>query len=234
MKGIGVGCVVLVLLFMLTSAIEARETGQTIVDTQMLSTFAKVDLKDGVSQDEARVLAGDYLLHFVSGCGGIAEIKDKGAAWEATPLVGRGATPGEVILVDKKTGKLSSVRGPTIVAPVEQNSDELSTPPAELDAKIFELGEITSTTRDEELHQIKLGLTISYKGDETVLTQQTETIRDQVVQLLMKMTMEKAQEAFTTRTLHSDIEAIVRKAIAGAAAQSFQLRDVQLVDFLVK
>lgn len=87
-------------------------TPPTLIDAKteekMEAEVKGVDLANGVSQEEARVIASAYFNNVVSGCGSISEIRDDGEFWRVSTLVGRGAQPGEDIFVEKVSGKTTS------------------------------------------------------------------------------------------------------------------------------
>jgi hypothetical protein len=77
----------------------------------MERAYQLIELVDGVDEGEARVLASAYLSAFVSGCGGPATPADNGTFWLIATQIGRGATPGPDVLVDRVTGTVGIAGG---------------------------------------------------------------------------------------------------------------------------
>jgi len=75
---------------------------------------ARVVLSDGISRDEAELLATAYFQRYVSGCGGIGALADHGGYWTAQTRIGYAGTPGVPIRVDKRTGAISHDGKPTV------------------------------------------------------------------------------------------------------------------------
>ncbi len=83
-----------------------------------LSDLENIRVEDGVSQEEAAILAQAYFVNFVSGCGSAAFPDDRGDSWAFQARKGlAGVVAGEVF-IDKKNGTISFAGNPTIQAPV--------------------------------------------------------------------------------------------------------------------
>jgi hypothetical protein len=76
--------------------------------------YAHVTLEDGVDAREAEVLAVAYFHSYISGCGAVGAIVDRGDAWEAETWVGIAARRDESIFIDKTTGVMRCRKGPMI------------------------------------------------------------------------------------------------------------------------
>lgn len=83
-----------------------------------LSRIENIRLKDGVSQEEAQILAQQYFVNFVSGCGGAAFPEDRGDRWAFEALQGLAAVSVGEVFIDKKNGTISFEGHPTIQDPV--------------------------------------------------------------------------------------------------------------------
>lgn len=78
----------------------------------------------------------------------------------------------------------------------------------------FSLGEFTATTRDEELHYIKIEVELGYLGGlEKELEERKGEIRDTINRILMRTTIQRAKEDYIDKFLHKDIENQVNKLL---------------------
>ena len=59
------------------------------------------------SAREARRLASEYMLRYVSGCGGVEESVLRGTVWDVPGRFGFAGTPRGAIHVDRATGMVS-------------------------------------------------------------------------------------------------------------------------------
>ena len=87
----------------------------------MSQAYHSVTLEDGIDQKEASLLAGAYFTAYISGCGGTDEPIDIGHAWEIKTVIGVAAKPYAPIFIDKKTGKITCSKGPSITAPTRDH-----------------------------------------------------------------------------------------------------------------
>ena len=88
-----------------------RVTGSQSND--LSNVVAAVDLKAGITQVQASAIAEWYFQHYISGCGAVTEVSDKGDVWELTPLIGYAATPDpNPIIISKHSGEVSWKGGP--------------------------------------------------------------------------------------------------------------------------
>ena len=78
----------------------------------------------------------------------------------------------------------------------------------------FSLGEFTATTRDEEMHYIKIEVELGYLGSlEKELEERKGEIRDTINRILMRTTIQRAKEDYIDKFLHKDIENQVNKLL---------------------
>ena len=79
-----------------------------------------VNLKVGVTQDQARAMAQIYFERYIAGCGGADTPVDRGTSWEVTPKIGvAGAKSGKSIIIEKRSGHVSYPGGPTFRNPAD-------------------------------------------------------------------------------------------------------------------
>ncbi|HEY9069263.1 MAG TPA: flagellar basal body-associated FliL family protein [Candidatus Ozemobacteraceae bacterium] len=85
----------------------------------------------------------------------------------------------------------------------------------------FSLGEFTATTRDEELHYIKIEVEIGYVGNlEKELEERKGELRDAVTTILMKLTTQRAKEDYIDHFLHKDIEKQLNTILGKSSSES--------------
>lgn len=97
----------------------------------------------------------------------------------------------------------------------------------------FDVGEFVATSRDDELHYIKIEVQLGYIGDlEKELTSRRSEIRDAIVTILMKMTVQRAKEDYIDKFLHKDIERKVNELLGTATANS-RIVQVYIPQFLI-
>lgn len=98
-----------------------------------------IEIDDGVNQMEAVVLAQEYFLAYVSGCGVTHEPVDRGDYWAVHAAVGYTATPPpNPITINKRSARLTLEGYPTIEYPVEHFKRQLESgyqAPAKKDTK---------------------------------------------------------------------------------------------------
>lgn len=83
-----------------------------------------VNLKVGVTQDQARAMAQIYFEHYIAGCGGADTPVDRGTSWEVTPKIGvAGAKSSKSIVIEKRSGHVSYPGGPTFRTPADLLTD---------------------------------------------------------------------------------------------------------------
>jgi hypothetical protein len=79
-----------------------------------------VNVKVGVTQDQARAMAQIYFGRYIAGCGGADTPVDRGESWEVTPRMGiTGAKSGKPIIIEKHSGHVSYPGGPTFRSPAD-------------------------------------------------------------------------------------------------------------------
>jgi hypothetical protein len=99
-------------------AYELEMRNETDHHQKMAATVRGIDLKAGVTQSQANVIAQLYFQAFISGCGYADNAVDHGSQWEVTPRVGFGGIPDQnPIVIEKHTGKISWGHGKAFVSP---------------------------------------------------------------------------------------------------------------------
>ena len=83
----------------------------------MTDAYAQVNLSDGVSDEEAAVLAEAYFMGYITGCGMIGDVSDQGEKWEIQTFIDYSHTPYNPIQVSKKTGRIVCAEGPVVAPP---------------------------------------------------------------------------------------------------------------------
>ncbi|MBF0500767.1 MAG: flagellar basal body-associated FliL family protein [Candidatus Riflebacteria bacterium] len=85
----------------------------------------------------------------------------------------------------------------------------------------FSLGEFTATTRDEELHYIKIEVELGFVGAlDKELEERKGELRDAINTILMKLTIQRAKEDYIDHFLHKDIEKRVNELLGTTSADS--------------
>jgi hypothetical protein len=81
----------------------------------LLKQIEDININDGVDRQEATILAQQYFVNYVSGCGAVGEPIDKGDYWEFYPVIGYAARKMDNQMhVDKKSGAISFKDYPTL------------------------------------------------------------------------------------------------------------------------
>lgn len=97
----------------------------------------------------------------------------------------------------------------------------------------FELGEFVATTRDEELHYIKIEVVVVYTGNlEQELKARKAELRDTIISMLMRLTIQRAKEDFIDRFLHKDIEKALNQVLGTTTSES-RITKVFIPTFLI-
>jgi flagellar basal body-associated protein FliL len=85
----------------------------------------------------------------------------------------------------------------------------------------FDLGEFVATSRDEELHYIKIQVEVGYIGNlEQELEERKAELRDAIVTILMKLTIARAKEDYIDKFLHKDIETELNRILGKTTSES--------------
>jgi len=85
----------------------------------------------------------------------------------------------------------------------------------------YSLGEFVATTRDEDLHYIKVEVELGYYGKlDKDLDERKGELRDAVTTILMKMTVARAKEDYIDKFLHTDIEKKLNEILGLAESES--------------
>src|SRR5688572_16288386 len=77
----------------------------------------EVVVEDGISAQEADLIAQSYFLRFGWGCGAAATVAESDTSWVANTYFGFAAEPREPIRIDKRTGRVTWNHGRTIENP---------------------------------------------------------------------------------------------------------------------
>ncbi len=96
------------------------ETGQTYDDIRkdFQARLRTVVVEDGISMQEADIIAQSYFIRFGPGCGAAENVIDGGEFWISKTYVGIAAFPTpEPIRIGKRTGRVTWSNGPTIENP---------------------------------------------------------------------------------------------------------------------
>ena len=109
---------VLCLLLLVTGSARAEKDDTCANHEKTLRRIESVRLEDGVSQQEAGILAENYFAFFVSGCGGASFPVDRGTSWAFQARQGLGGLVIGEALVDKISGTVSFKGHPTVQDPV--------------------------------------------------------------------------------------------------------------------
>lgn len=97
----------------------------------------------------------------------------------------------------------------------------------------FDLGEFIATSRDEELHYIKIQVEVGFLGSlEKELAERKSELRDAIVNHLMKLTVQRAKEDNIDRFLHKDIERELNRVLGKSTSES-RIVSVFIPSFLV-
>lgn len=80
------------------------------------AALRSVEPADGIDEREARLLAGEYFMTYISMCGVVGSVLPRDPCWEVTPHIGYVGAPAEPIRIDMRTGITSWTRGPTVTA----------------------------------------------------------------------------------------------------------------------
>lgn len=85
---------------------------------QLQTKLRAVIVDDGISQEEADVIAENYYYRFTPLCGTVVPVTDGGTDWIAKTYYGIGAMPGAPIRIDKRTGRAAQSGSPTVENPI--------------------------------------------------------------------------------------------------------------------
>ncbi|GAB4267918.1 MAG: hypothetical protein Kow0029_02820 [Candidatus Rifleibacteriota bacterium] len=85
----------------------------------------------------------------------------------------------------------------------------------------FDLGEFIATSRDEELHYIKIQVEVGYVGNlEQELEERKAELRDAITTILMKLNIQRAKEDYIDHFLHKDIETELNRILGKTTSES--------------
>lgn len=89
----------------------------------------------------------------------------------------------------------------------------------------FNLGEFIATSRDEELHYIKIEVELGYVGSlEAELEERKAELRDSITTTLMKLNVQRAKEDYIDGFLHKDIEKELNNILGRSTSESRIIR----------
>ncbi len=85
----------------------------------------------------------------------------------------------------------------------------------------FDLGEFVATSRDEELHYIKIQVEVGYIGNlEQELEERKAELRDAITTILMKLNIQRAKEDYIDHFMHKDIETELNRILGKTTSES--------------
>lgn len=85
----------------------------------------------------------------------------------------------------------------------------------------FDLGEFIATSRDEELHYVKIQVEVGYIGNlEQELEERKAELRDAITTILMKLNIQRVKEDYIDHFLHKDIETELNKILGRTTSES--------------
>ncbi len=85
----------------------------------------------------------------------------------------------------------------------------------------FDLGEFIATSRDEELHYVKIQVEVGYVGNlEQELEERKAELRDAITTILMKLNIQRAKEDYIDHFLHKDIEKELNRILGKSTSES--------------
>ena len=97
----------------------------------------------------------------------------------------------------------------------------------------FDLGEFVATSRDEELHYIKIQVEVGFIGSlEKELEERKAELRDKIINILMKLNVQRAKEDYIDRFLHKDIERELNSLLGKSTSES-RIIQVVIPTFLI-
>ncbi|RCK75273.1 MAG: hypothetical protein OZSIB_4357 [Candidatus Ozemobacter sibiricus] len=97
----------------------------------------------------------------------------------------------------------------------------------------FDLGEFVATSRDEDLHYIKIEVEVGYIGNlEQELKNRKAELRDAITTILMKLTIQRAKEDYIDHFLHKDIEKALNQVLGTSTSES-RITKVFIPTFLI-
>ncbi len=97
----------------------------------------------------------------------------------------------------------------------------------------FDLGEFIATSRDEDLHYIKIEVEVGYIGNlEQELKNRKAELRDTITTILMKLTIQRAKEDYIDHFLHKDIEKALNQVLGTSTSES-RITKVFIPTFLI-
>lgn len=123
-----------------------------------------------------------------------------------------------------------AVSGPGGALPPPPTQEQISTTPK---MGRYDLGEFIATSRDEELHYIKIQVEVGYIGNlEQELEERKAELRDKIINILMKLNIQRAKEDFIDRFLHKDIERELNNILGKSTSES-RIIQVVIPTFLI-
>jgi flagellar basal body-associated protein FliL len=111
-----------------------------------------------------------------------------------------------------------AITGPGGAPPPPPTQDEIASSPK---MGRFDLGEFIATSRDEELHYVKIQVEVGYVGNlEQELEERKAELRDAITTILMKLNIQRAKEDYIDHFLHKDIEKELNRILGKSTSES--------------
>mgnify|MGYP001076152707 CR=1 FL=1 len=134
-----------------------------------------------------------------------------------------------VISIVYITSKKAAASPEGNIEPPPMESEEINAPKMGR----FDLGEFVATSRDEELHYIKIQVEVGFVGSlEKELEERKAELRDKIINILMKLNVQRAKEDYIDRFLHKDIERELNTLLGKSTSES-RIIQVVIPTFLI-
>ena len=106
-----------ILLMLLAVCVGCQTQPTRYTKTELREKLKAVTLADGVSRSEARIIGECYFAENV-GCGAFYGVHDGGDRWIVDAVIGYAAEPVKGFYIDKHSGKVVSLIGPSYDNPL--------------------------------------------------------------------------------------------------------------------
>lgn len=111
-----------------------------------------------------------------------------------------------------------AINGPSGAPPPPPSQEDISTSPK---MGRFDLGEFIATSRDEDLHYIKIQVQVGFIGNlDAELEERKAELRDAITTILMKLNIQRAKEDYIDHFLHKDIEKELNRILGKSTSES--------------
>ena len=132
---------------------------------------------------------------------------------------------GVAYMAAKKSGSAGQPEKPP-----PPSQDQIDKPPQ---IGRFDLGNFTVTSRDEEMHYIKILVEVGYVGTlDKELEERKAELRDAINGIMMKLTIQRAKEDYIDRFLHKEIEKRLNEVL-GTSTSDRRIVKVFIPEFLI-